>query len=142
MKRWSKLKWDVECLMASKLNFRICANAYNIGESIPLPRFWITVGGKIIWDWPKDFMEQEGWYFYDSAKKISQLLRNYINTPDSELLLKQFEDPFHLIPILKVCDRRIGKRRLEKLLEDPKNFEIAFIISNRLSHQETADKED
>ena len=120
--------------MASKLDFKIYANAYNIGESIPLPRFWITVGGKIIWDWPKDYIEQEGWYFYDSAKKISRLLRNYINTPDSELLLKQFEDPFHLIPILKVCDRRIGKRRLEKLLENPDNFEIAFIISNRLSH--------
>ena len=92
------------------------------------------MGGKIIWDWPKDFMEQEEWYFYDSAKKISQFLRDYINTPECELLSKQFEDPFKLIPVLRVCDRRIGKRRLEKLLEDPQNFEKAFIISNRLSH--------
>lgn len=134
MKRWSKLKRDVENLMAHNLDFKIYANAYIIGECIPLPRFWITVGGKIIWDWPKDFMEQEGWYFYDSAKKISQLLRDYINTPESELFSKQFEDPFKLIPVLRVCDRRIGKRRLEKLLENPDNFEIAFIISNRLSH--------
>ena len=137
MKRWSKLKRDVENLMAPKLDFRIYANSYNIGDTIPVPRFWITIGGKIIWDWPKDFMEQEGWYFYDSAKKISQLLRDYINTPESELLSKQFEDPFRMVPILRVCDRRIGKRRLEKLLTDPQNFEIAFIISNRLSHSRT-----
>ena len=134
MKRWSKLKRDVENLMAPKLDFRIYANAYNIGESIPLPRFWITVGRKIIWDWPKDYIEQEGWYFYDSAKKISQLLRDYINTPESELLSKQLEDPFRLVPVLRVCDKRIGKRRLEKLLENPDNFDIAFIIFNRLSY--------
>ena len=134
MKRWSKLKRDVESLMAPKLDFRIYANTFNIGESIPFPRFWVTVGEKIIWDWPKGYIEQEGWYFYDSAKKISQLLRDYINTPESELLSKQFEDPFKLIPVLRVCDRRIRKRRLEKLLEDTQNFEIAFIISNRLSH--------
>ena len=134
MKRWSKLKREVESLMAPKLEFKIYVNACNIGESIPLPRFWITVGGKIVWDWPKDFMGQEGWYFYDSAKKISQLLRDYINTPESELLSKQFYDSFNLIPVLRVCDRRIGKRRLANLLQDPQNFEIAFIISNRLSH--------
>ena len=120
--------------MAPKLDFRIYANAYNIGESIPLPRFWVTVGEKIIWDWPKDYIEPEGWYFYDSAIKISQLLRDYINTPESELLSKQFEDPFKLIPVLRVCDRRITKRRLEKLLENRGNFEITFIISNKLTH--------
>ncbi|MCH5234598.1 MAG: hypothetical protein J1E16_04835 [Muribaculaceae bacterium] len=134
MKRWSKLKRDVECLMAPKLDFKIYANAYNIEESIPVPRFWITVGGKIIWDWPKDYIEQEGWYFYDSTIKISQLLRDYLNTPESELLSKQFEDPFRLVPILRVCDKRIGEKQLENLLENPDNFEIAFIISNRLSH--------
>ena len=136
MKRWSKLKRDVERIMAPKLDFRIYANSYNIGESVALPRFWITIRGHIIWDWPKDFMQQEDWYFYDSAKKISQLLRDYINTPPAELLTKQFADPFKLIPVLRVCDRRIGKRRLENLLEDPQNFEIALIISNRLSNSE------
>ena len=136
MKRWSKLKRDVQNIMAPKLDFKIYANSYNIGESVNLPRFWITVGGKIIWDWPRDFMEQEGWYFYDSAQKISQLLRDYINTPDPELLSKEFEDPFKLIPVLRVCDNRIGKRRLMKLLEDPYYFELAFIISNRLNHKE------
>ena len=134
MKRWSKLKRDMESLMAPKLDFRIYANAYNLGECIPIPRFWITVGRKIIWDWPKDFMEQEGWYFYDSAKKISQLLRDYINTPESELLSKQFEDPFRLVPILRVSDKRIGKRRLKKLFIDLQNFETNFIIFNRLNH--------
>ena len=63
MKRWIKLKRDVESLMAPKLDFRIYANAYSIGDTIPVPRFWITIGGKIIWDWPKDFMNQEGRYF-------------------------------------------------------------------------------
>ena len=134
MKRWSKLKRDVENLMAPKLDFRIYANSYSIGDTIPVPRFLITVGGKIIWDWPKDFMEQERWYFYDSAKKISLLLRNYINTPTSELLTMKYEDPFKLIPVLRVCDRRIVKRRLEILLEDQYNFEVAFVIANRLSH--------
>ena len=39
MKRWSKLKRIVESLMAPKLDFRIYASAYNIGESIPLLDF-------------------------------------------------------------------------------------------------------
>ena len=87
-------------------------------------------------------MDKEGWYFYDSAKKISRLLRDYINTPETELLSTQFEDPFKLIPVLRVCDKRIGKRRLGKLLEDPDNFEVTFIITNRLTQSVASKNED
>lgn len=132
MSRWSKLKRDVENLMSPKMEFQIYANSYNIGDCVPLPRFWVTIKKQIIWDWPKDFIETEGWYFYKAAKEISQLLRDYINTPDSELLTKEFDDPFRLVPILRICDRRIGKRRRENLLQDLQNFEVACIIKNSI----------
>lgn len=57
MSRWSKLKKDVENIMAQEIDFRIYSYAYRIGDSIPIPRFWITIKGDIIWDWPKNFIE-------------------------------------------------------------------------------------
>ena len=136
MSRWSKLKKDVENIMAQEIDFKIYANAYRFGDSIPIPRFWITIKGDIIWDWPKNFIDGN-WYFYDSAKAISQLLRDYINTPESQLLNNVFEDPFNLIPILRVCDRRIGKRRLKRILDDPQSSEMTSLILKRLNNVKT-----
>lgn len=50
------------------------------------------------------------------------------------LLLHEFDDRFKQVPILNVCDRRIGKRRLEKLLG---NDDYAGLIKERLSGKET-----
>lgn len=134
MIRWSKLKADIERLMDPELKFQIYANSYRIGESVPVPRFWITIKQQIIWDWPKDFVNDgREWYFYSEAQKTSQLLRDYINTPEKDLLTKEFSDPFQMIPILIACDRRVGKRRLAALLDDPQYSGVVSLIAARLN---------
>ena len=135
MSRWSKLKKEVDDLMDPKLKFQIYCNAYNIGEALPIPRFWITISREIVWDWPKDFIEQDGWYFYNEAKNLSQLLRVYIDTPVAELLSREYDDRFKLVPLLLVCDRRIGKRRLNKMLEEERFAQYADIIFKRLNKE-------
>ena len=135
MSKWSKLKKEVDELMDPKLKFQIYSNAYNIGYTLPVPRFWITINKEIIWDWPRDFIEQEGWYFYEEAKKLSQLLRYYIDTPAAELLIREYDDRFNLVPVLLACDRRIGKRRLNKMLEEERFSGYADIICRRLNKE-------
>ncbi len=54
-------------------------------------------------------MNEEDWYFYDEAKRLSRLIKEYVDCPVNELLTHKFNDRFKLISILHVCDRRIGK---------------------------------
>ncbi|MDE6690614.1 MAG: hypothetical protein K2K04_01465 [Clostridia bacterium] len=47
---------------------------------------------------------------------ISDLIREYIDTPTDELFDKKFgTDKWKLTEILKAADKRIGKRRLDEL---------------------------
>ena len=136
MSRWSKLKKEVDDLMDPKLKFQIYCNAYNIGECTRLPRFWVTLEKQIIWDWPTNFMSDDGyWYFYDVARRTTKLLRSYIDTPVAELLSREYDDRFKLVPVLLVCDRRIGKRRLNKMLEEERFSRFADIICMRLNKE-------
>lgn len=138
MSRWSKLKKEVDDLMDPKLKFQIYCNAYNIGECTRLPLFWVTLDKQIIWDWPSNFMSDDGyWYFYDVARRTTKLLRAYIDTPVAKLLSREYDDRFKLVPVLLACDRRIGKRRLYKMLEEERFLPYADIIYKRLN-KETA----
>lgn len=120
-------------IIDQKLKFKIHCCAYNIGESIPIPRYWVVIGKTIVWDFPKDFMDDDKeWYTYDEAEKLSCLIREYIDCPAAELLTRDFDDYFKLVPLLQVCDKRIGKRRLVKFLEDEKYAKYQNIISKRL----------
>lgn len=115
------------------MGFQIHCCAYDIGECIPLSRFWVAIEKQIIWDFPKNFMDEEDWYFYDEAKNLSRLIREYVDCPIKELLTHKFNDRFKLIPILRICDRRIGKRRLTKMLEDGEYSKFLWLIEKRLS---------
>lgn len=125
MKKWSKLKRDLENLMDPNLKFKIYANAYENGDRTgqPLCRFWITIKGQIVWDYPRDFMSIENASTY-YTNNISQHLRDYINTPINKVL--EVTDKYNLYKLLYTCDRRVGKRKLEKLSEYPE------IIKERL----------
>jgi hypothetical protein len=117
-----------------------------------LPRYWITLGKEIIRDYPKDFknktMADARSCLEDSrinrfllrdlyphsreAPTVSDVIREYIETPKEELLTKSFEhDRWGLTDILRAADRRIGKRRLLalKLLH---NTAVTKIIDARL----------
>ena len=135
MKHWSTLQSALYRVIEPKIGFQIHCCTYDIGQCIPLPRFWVTIGKQIIWDFPKNFMDEneEEWYFYDEAKKLSCLIKEYVDCPVNELLTHEFNDRFKLIPILHVCDRRIGKRRLEQLLYDDEYSAVSWLIEKRLN---------
>jgi hypothetical protein len=104
--------------------------------STDLPRYWITFQKEIIWDYPKDFMTDELIQIYpygSDISAISDVIREYIDTPKELLFEKAFEnDKWGLTDILKSVDRRIGKRRLVHLGETLNNSSISKIIAERL----------
>ena len=40
---------------------------------------------------------EEAWYFYDEAKKLSCLIKEYVDCPVNELLTHEFNDRFKLM---------------------------------------------
>lgn len=84
------------------------------------PRYWITIGKQIIWDYPKDFITPKDtntadhtcpYPYNNDASAISNLLREYIDTAKDELISKTFEnDKWGLAEILIAADRRVGER--------------------------------
>ena len=72
-------------------------------------------------------------YPYNSdIRDISHLIREYIDTPKTELMNKHFEnDYWGLINILKAADKRIGYRRLEILRKKTGNRAAQKVIAAR-----------
>lgn len=102
-----------------------------------LPRYWITLGKDIIFDYPKDFPGNSDYPYITDVPDISQLIREYIDTPVDELLSKDFaDDKWGLTDILRAADRRIGKRRLESLRDGITNPSAQTIIAKRLNQSE------
>jgi hypothetical protein len=112
---WSKLQRELYALCSPDIDIQIHAVGYRMktqrGQT-GLARQWITLGTEIIWDYP------HGW----EEPAVSDVMREYIETPKDELFAKSFEnDKWGLTDILRAADRRIGKRRLGelKLLNNP-----------------------
>lgn len=100
---WSKLQREIYDLLTPTINLQIHCTRYPMrsqnGGSTDLPRYWITLDKNVIWDYPKDFIAGNGgvrnfhgetcWYPYlTDICSISDLLREYIDTPKAELLTK------------------------------------------------------
>lgn len=115
--------------------------------STDLPRYWISLKDEIIFDYPKQFIRKgEDGNFIENLKgeraecpyitdisKISDLIREYIDTPKEEIFSKQFEnDAWGLADIIKAADRRIGKSRLEQLKSATDSEAVKKIIDCRL----------
>ena len=131
--RWSKLKRALQLIIDPTTEFQIRCNAYNIGESIPIPQYWITIDKTIVWDFPKNFIDDtSGWYFFDEVQKLSCL----VDCPKDELMMHHFDDRWGIIPYIMACDRRIGKHRLRTMLDNTKNKDIREIIQKRLISKE------
>lgn len=111
-----------------------------------LPRYWITLGKEIIFDYPKQFVTQDGmvrnfkpkdypynYPYKNDVSDISDLIREYIDTPVSEIMTKHFEnDYWGLANILRAADRRIGQRRLDILRRRIKNQAAQKILGLRI----------
>ena len=139
MRRWSKLQKELYNIMDSSVKFQMHCSIYKTRSSWVtkdgkgremIPRYWITVGDdkKILWDFPNKFMDEIGlvrsyqtyldeypwtdgetYYSRDNYKWVSDLIREYINTPRDKMQTKDFGRDFGLSNIFRAYDRRIGK---------------------------------
>ena len=148
MHRWSKLQKELYLIIDPNIDFQIHCSVYRMQSrmgSTDLPRYWITLNKEIIFDYPCQFVNAEGeiknfapnalsiHYPYNSdIRDISHLIREYIDTPKTELMNKHFEnDYWGLINILKAADKRIGYRRLEILRKKTGNRAAQKVIAAR-----------
>lgn len=140
-KRWSKLQSRLYNLIDEDVNFQIhCAlyemNSNNGWHGNKLPRYFITIDKDIVFDYPKDcdttWKYGHNSYPWDTdINQISNLIKEYIECPKSDIM-KDFElDRWGLIDILRVCDRRIGKRKLVELREKITNKKLLEVIDKR-----------
>ena len=109
-----------------------------------LPRYWITLGREIVWDYPRQFIETPHpdrsppfhYPYSTDIYAISELLREYLDTPRQELLSKQFEnDHWGLINILRAADRRVGSRQWPRLMKKTHNIAALKVLERRMSRK-------
>lgn len=138
---WSKLQTSLYNIIDEKSGFQIQCVRYENGganhrTSARYPRYWITIDKEIIFDFPRMFLDNKAlksWnpnltirqvYPYDkSFIDISNLLRQYLDTPKEELLSKEFDDAWGITEILKLVDKRFGKIKFEELIKS-NNFKL------------------
>ena len=128
-KPWSKLKSRLESLWVPGLRMAIHTTAYRHPEKSggkPIPRHWITLEGRVIWDFPADFLFRKNpehpaafdflleHYPGNSGQSApASVIRQYIDCPMEAVLTTKFEDDhWHLGDVLRAADRRSGKSRL------------------------------
>ena len=143
-RRWSKLQSRVYNIMDPALNFQIhCAlyemNSNNGYHGSKLPRYWITIGKDIVFDYPKQFDTTYKYgrnsYPWDTdISNISDSIEEYLHTPRNELLEQFSNDKCKVTDILRLCDRRIGKRQLLKMYDTLENETLKNIVRLRLNN--------
>lgn len=142
MKRWSKLQKRLYGIIDPRIDFQIHCVAYPMKSgkgSAALPRYYITIGKEIVWDYPKDFIAEtqtgsESIYPYENdATDISLLIEECIETDKTLLFHKEFPaDRWGLIDILKASDRRMGRKRLKEMLTQLNSTVAKEIIYTRI----------
>jgi hypothetical protein len=149
MARWSKLQSAFYRVVTRDVRVQLQCRVVRMNSgsgSTNLPRYWITLDKETIWSYPDQFaIPGGGTKRVDSAKvtyypyvtdvpAISELIREYIDTPVGELLSKQFSnDHWGLVNILRAADRRIGQRQLPSLRRKVHNIAALKVIDARLS---------
>ena len=146
MSRWSKLQKRLYILISPEIDLQIHCVVYRMQSqrgSAGLPRYWITLDKEIIWEYPKLIFKHPQLGKYIHKKKayphttdindISDLIREYIDTPIEELLEKECaNDYWGLINILKAADRRFGRRRFGLLKKKIGNKAARKVILKRM----------
>ena len=119
---WSKLQRAVYLIVAPGLPLQVQCRVYPMDAQYGgtgIPRYWMTLGKEIIWDYPKDFVSRGyldrhlpyPWPYATDISQISCLIREYLDTPRDQLLSKPFDhDVWGIVDILRAADRRVGSR--------------------------------
>ena len=68
------------------------------------------------------------------------MIEEYIQCSENDLMKPFEKDKWGLIDIFRVCDRRIGKRRLRQIMETTEDKRIFNIVSKRLDRNKITDK--
>ena len=141
-KRWSKLQSKLYEIIDPKVDFQIHCALYEMNSNCgwhgeKLPRYWITIGKDIIYDYPKMFDTLKGYRstcypWMTDIVNISDSIEEYINSSKDRIMYEYPNDRTGITNILRVCDRRVGKRRLRALLEIEENVVLKEIIEKRL----------
>ena len=144
-KRWSKLQSRLYNLIDPKVNFQIHCALYEMNSNdgwhgSKLPRYFITIDKEIVFDYPKKFDTTKTYGFnvypWDTdISEISDVIEEYIQCPESKILDEFKNDKWGITDIFRVCDRRIGKRRLNELKDAITNEILLGIIERRI-HEE------
>ena len=146
-KPWSKLQRQVYTVIDPTIKFQIQCRVYPMGSAFGqtgLPRYWITLGREIIWDYPRQFigashserMLPDRYPYSTDICAISELLREYLDTPRQDLLSKQFEnDHWGLINILRAADSRVGSRQWPRLMKKTHNIAALKVLERRMSRK-------
>lgn len=143
-----------------KLKMEFFCNSYPIrgqwGHKNSVPRFYLKVGKEIIWDFPKDFEVKDfPFYFWADNNNISDLIREYIDTPLDKLLNKKFKFDtnvfymqhldsnnqdeitieYKLTDLFKATDRRLGNEKIKNWALNISNQKVDRIIELRFSEK-------
>ena len=142
-KRWSKLQSRLYNIIDPDINMQIHCSLYEMNSNDgwhgnKLPRCFITIDKEIVFDYPKDFDTTKKYgfnsYTWDTdISGISNVIEKYIQSPKESILKEFSNDKWGITDILRVCDRRIGKRRLRQLIDSTSNEVLLKIIHKRLN---------
>lgn len=128
---WSKLQRDMYKLLDPKLDLQIQCRVTKTGMSNHDGKvawdisYWVTLGKgedqEVLFDSGESAKRDEHVkYLYQKFERIqnlSQVIRDYIETPRDEFITKKFDgDKWGFVNILRCADRRIGKRSKDGLL--------------------------
>ena len=154
-KLFSKIKKQIENLFEPELRMQFCCIAYPMRTQWAnnhIPRFYVKLDDKIIWDFPKDFaVKKIHWSYWSRTNGIIKLVRDYIDTPVNDLLTKNFENEkqsypprllnekdeetyhinYRLTEIFIAGDRRLGKEKLLTWAAKKKNPIVDKILELR-----------
>lgn len=144
MRRWSKLQKRLYGLLVPGLRLQVHCRRYRMASQrgqTDLPRYWISLGKDIIWDYPKQFVNRPtkietaptDYPHNTDIPEISALIHDYIDTPRAQLMSRHFiDDHWGLINILRAADRRIGERQLTLLRRKTHNKAALKVIEARM----------
>lgn len=149
---WSKLQKRLYLLVDPRIRFQVHCRLVRMQSqrgSTDLPRYWITLDGETIWDYPGQFVVAgggvrradggfiRGYPYSTDVPAISDLIREYIDTPVEDLLTRRFEgDHWGLVNILRAADRRIGRRQWPALQRKTRNHAARQVLNARAGQQD------
>jgi len=148
MARWSKLQRQLYVIIDPTIKFQIQCRVTRMNSqygSTDFPRYWITLGKEVIWDYPNQFFNTRHprrrnpayWPYSTDISAISELIREYIDTPRGMLMTKQFDDDhWGLINILRAADSRIGVRQWQRLSKKTHNIAALKVLECRMGLHE------